>query len=396
MKPYLSPGRGLGQSSYYSAPTGLPNNECKWYVDQSKHDKVVSISSAIGLDPDSVLFWAQRREAERVSLDSGETRVVAAIDFMRGLSSQVAKSEDCIMAGPLLLNADDFSVLSNFEEMLVPGSASSHELVNIPVVGGFLYLTGNRIKAPRDLYFVDAKKGELHLLGGGYNSVIALPGSEVYFAIRDGQLMCGHARTGEMIWQKTVSWQWSEHSSEDDRNESRINAASMKCSETEVMLFLSGAGFYRFDARSGELIYHLDTYYDSVGFGGARYFRECDTVFFGPDLYYVVHCNEGRTNALRAYSFHNNNLIFEQSAEGGYEFPLFIAGDLFFFVDSKVNAYIARDRHSGELVWQSKDYLPRTYFGLPVGNKIFIYGGAGHMICYEWSEPYISPHRLTE
>lgn len=394
MNDNLSPGNGVGQTGYYEVSVGIAENECLWHVDQCDHDKVISINSAIGIDGESVLIWARHRESERVMLESGVTEVVSSFDYLRGMSSQISKSGGFLLAGPLLLDSGNYDLIKNFEETLVPGSSSFHELVNAPVLSGFLYLTGNSFKPPRELYYINAGEGVVESIGGGYSTIVTMPGADFYYAIRERQLMCGYASTGEVIWQRSVPLQWSEHISLKKRSESKLDSAAISCNEMEVMLFVHGAGFYRFEAKSGELLHRTDTVHECSGLD-ASYFRESDLILSSPDMYYVFHCHKNRTNAVRGYAFEGNRLVFEKTSEGGYEAPQFIAGDLIYYVDSVLGAYLARDRYNGELVWQSKDYMPRIHFGLPVGNKIFLYGGAGHMICYEWNEPYESQHRLT-
>lgn len=402
-------GFGVSSTGLYSGGSGLPNELCDWRVDFGDAEAVELISRSSCVFDESLYVWGTGQDAIRVP---GRRRAINYFDLAsrsrtkpfiytdgKVTNTQIVFSSGYVLAGCTLLAAKTWEVLENYEYSESQRNGCFGELVNSPVQDGFLYLGGLPRLPPRTLYHIDGPTREIRVLRNDITCFVAEPMSEVYYALRDGDLICENWRTGERIWKAKLLLDWEDEDLPIDAESRRQYLNSPKAlalSGGSVFAHIGQAGIYRFDAQSGRFLEQFNTKWPR---GRSNKLADHTTMMVADGILYrnfsLGRDLRGR-NLTLATDLASGSTLFETEVEaGGDESALGIVGDLLFFNKTLDNVvwHIARDRFNGEVVWESKDSENYIESLQPAGNKLFFYSSSGSMICFSWDEPYYSPHR---
>lgn len=393
-------GFGSGSTGYYNVPIGLPANKPVWYKEKDwEREHLISLHSFCHFESDT-FYWRNRHDLVAINVNSGEEEEFFRYVEKRGLETQISISNNFLLAGPTLLDKQSFQKVASFEEEIGVGRTTRNtELVVVPVSNGFIYLGGRHISGqskppitPRPLWHIHAEEHSIRQIADDVTSFVMLPNSDVYFAMRSGNLVCERWATGERVWEQPLQLQWDEQVTDRQRASDDISRVSLLCSASYVYLHRPLSGIYIYCSDSGE---HQGRVEDTVLYYTSKSLLQSpDQVLIADNIIYQFFVDtKCYGSSIRAVSAETRQVIYELDTPDAKERIFFIAGDLIYGIDERRGKVLARDRFSGEIVWEGPNLVPYLMFGVPVDNKVLFYSGTGPMACWEWEVPYSSPHK---
>lgn len=400
----IQSGHGEGESGYFRTQTGVPIDTCHWQREYDEEQEKLVNENNFQSVASGILYCSNGLNL----LDIENGREVRLHDWQvteYPSSVQICVSKAHILAGPLLVSADDFKVLADFPEIGRNKSFRFGEQVAAPVYNGFIHLGGKKALTggfrkplpplePRPLYHIDSNCRQIRQIADDLTAFVMLSNSKVFYALRRGRLVCTEWESGSKVWERDhhddLSWH-DQISDEIIQNRHDAPFLRLMCSEEHVYLYRRAAFLNKYDAKTGELVGSVDsTICNWQSRGGARVSGSQHFVA-DDNLYIITHF--GKSSETIGVSIETGEEIFHTSTTNSEEEGCFVGGDLIFYIDKLNEKLIARDRYNGKNVWETCCPVPYLHRASPIGNKVLFYSLLGPMACFEWEDQYVSPER---
>jgi outer membrane protein assembly factor BamB len=356
---------------YLVSECGIPKNNQKWSV---SHKDFSAMLGSWTLGSDSIYIRAPKAHRDyRLLLDTGD--VVWSCDVIRNLSTAACLLGEYVCLGWYIHDIRDGRIIYDLRDSIDKAVVRSQ--IILPFEDGLLCrVSGER---SRVVYF-DIKQDCVEDYPIDLTMLRVTDDQKYLLGWSDRKICCLDAQTKDFIWSYSVK--------SDISGEPQLSAG-FAVHDDGVYLYDSDGNIFCLDVKSGAVSWERESGTQLTSSTGESNSLKPTSIASGNGA--IV---------INRYDSENGYVEVLSSVDGGFYWRadavssrVFISGDILIVIcGDDPECMQMRDLFSGEVLWNMPNPLTAMIKVLAWDTKIVVSNTLGTFRCYEWSEPYRSPH----